>query len=284
MVVARRETRPRTVLILVLVTSLVLITLDSRGNGVIDGIRDVARDVIAPVQDGVDSAFSPISDTVDGVTSYGSVKDENARLKRKVAQLEGKILRQRAAGADISDLQKLVDLPRIEDATGVVARVSGGSPGNFERTVQLDRGSNAGVGVGEPVVAADGLVGKVTQVSRTRSTVTLIDDPSLGVGVRFEKSNVRGITQARSGEREMRINNLPDLLVKPAKGELLFTSASEDAVFPGDIPVAKVVKYVKRPGDIEPQITVLPVVNLDELQFVKVLRPPSTKASGGGGK
>jgi rod shape-determining protein MreC len=278
MVIARRETRQRNILIVVLFTSLALVTLDSRGSGVIDTVRDTARDVLAPVQDGVDTAFSPVTDAVDGVTSYGSVKDENDRLKRQVAQLKGEIRRQRAAGADVGDLEKLVDLPRVEDATGVVARVIGGSPGNFERTVVLNRGSNAGLDVNQPVVAADGLVGKVTDVSHSRATVLLIDDPSLGVGVRLEISNARGLTEARPGQRELRFRPAGGLSesAPPKKGELVFTAAATDALFPPDIPVAKVLSYEKKPGDIEPNILLEPLVNLDDLQFVKVLRPPES--------
>src|SRR6266540_1494701 len=231
MVIARRDTRQRTVLILVLVSSLALVTLDSRGSGLIDTIRDAARDVIAPVQSAVDTVFSPVSDAVNGVTNYSAVKDENERLKNQVAHLKGRIRRQRAAGADVSDLEKLVDLPRVEDATGVVARVIGGAPGNFEKTVRL------------------------------------------------ENTNTRGIAEGRSGESTLRLSFLSDLTVRPKKGELLFTSASDDAVFPPDIPVAKVVHYDKQPGDIEPHITLAPLVNLDDLQFVKVLRWSEAKSS-----
>ncbi len=280
MVIARRDTRQRTVLILVLVSSLALVTLDSRGSGLIDTIRDAARDVIAPVQSAVDTVFSPVSDAVNGVTNYSAVKDENERLKKnQVAHLKGRIRRQRAAGADVSDLEKLVDLPRVEDATGVVARVIGGAPGNFEKTVQLDRGSGAGLEAGQPVVAADGLVGKITDASHSRATVTLIDNPGFGVGVRLENTNTRGIAEGRSGESTLRLSFLSDLTVRPKKGELLFTSASDDAVFPPDIPVAKVVHYDKQPGDIEPHITLAPLVNLDDLQFVKVLRWSEAKSS-----
>jgi rod shape-determining protein MreC len=284
MVVYRRETRQRPVLLILVFLSLVLITVDSRGNGLIDTARRVARDALQPVQSVVDSAFEPVRNAADGITSYGSVKDENALLKRRVAALEGRLLRERAVGSEVNELGKLLDLPTIEDATGVAARVIGGAPGNFERTVVINKGTSRGIAVGQPVVAGNGLVGKITAVAGSQATVTLIDSPGFGVGVRLENTNERGVAEGRTGEREMRLNFLTKLL--PActetsspdtcisKGELVFTSAVENAAFPPDIPVAKVTGIEKKTGELESTVSLKPVVNLNDITYVKVLRWP----------
>ena len=248
MVVQRHDTRHRSVLFLAIFTSLLLVIIDSRGNGVVDTFRGLARDVIAPVQDVVDTAFTPVRDLFGGITDYGALREENAELKRELAEAQGKLDRERAVGSQVGELEKLLDLPTIEDATGVAARVIGGAPGNFERTVQINKGTSQGIDVGQPVVAGNGLVGKVTASSRTHATVTLIDNPGFGIGVRLENSLERGIAEGRTGEREMRLNFLqassvtgrqltacgendpPDTCI--SKGEFVFTSAVEDAAFP----------------------------------------------------
>lgn len=284
MVVYRRETRQRPVLLIVVFLSLVLITVDSRGSGIIDSARRGARDAIQPVQSGVDAAFEPVRNVADGITSYGSVKDENALLERRVAALEGRLLRERAVGSEVNELGKLLDLPTIQDATGVAARVIGGAPGNFERTVVINKGTSRGIAVGQPVVAGNGLVGKITAVSGSQATVTLIDSPGFGVGVRLENTNERGVAEGRTGEREMRLNFLTKLLPSCtetsspdtciSKGELVFTSAVENAAFPPDIPVAKVTGIEKKTGELEATISLQPVVNLNDITYVKVLRWP----------
>lgn len=284
MAVYRRDARRRPVLLVLVVLALVLVTIDSRGNGLIDSFRRLSRDSLAPVQSVVDSAFTPVRNAVDGVTGYGSVKDQNALLKKKVAELEGRLLRERAVGSEVNELGKLLDLPTIQDATGVAARVISGSPGNFERTVVINKGVSKGVDVGQPVVAGNGLVGKVTQASANESTVTLIDSPGIGVGVRLEHSNERGIAEGRTGEREMRLNFLtkvlsectetssPDTCI--SKGELVFTSASAAAAFPPDIPVAKVTGISRKTGELESTVTLRPLVDLNDISYVKVLRWP----------
>jgi len=287
MVVYRRETRRRPVLLIVAIAALVLVTLDSRGNGVIDGVRNVAREALQPVQSVVDSAFEPVRDAAEGVTGYGNVKDENARLRREIAELRGKQLRERAVGSEVGELEKLLDLPTIEDATGVTARVVSGTPGNFERTVIVNKGSSKGVDVGQPVVAGNGLVGKITETTSSQATVTLVDSPGFGVGVRLENSNDQGIAEGRTGERDMRLNFLSKLLGQCrensspdtciTKGELVFTSAAENAAFPPDIPVAKVKQVDKRQGDLEPTVLLEPLASLDDITYVKVLRWPEPK-------
>jgi rod shape-determining protein MreC len=127
-------------------------------------------------------------------------------------------------------------------------------------------------------------VGKITQASSSESTVTLIDSPGFGVGVRLENSNERGIAEGRTGEREMRLNFITKLLGECetnsnpttciGKGELVFTSASEAAAFPPDIPVAKVTGVSKRTGDLESTVSLQPLVDLNDITYVKVLRWP----------
>ncbi len=288
MAVYRRDARRRPVLLILIVLSLVLVTLDSRGNGLIDSFRRLSRDALAPVQSVVDSAFTPLRNGIDGITGYGSVKDENALLKKRVADLEGRLLRERAVGSQVNDLGKLLDLPTIQDATGVAARVISGAPGNFERTVVINKGTAKGVDVGQPVVAGNGLVGKITESSSGESTVTLIDSPGFGVGVRLENSNERGIAEGRTGEREMRLNFLTKILAECgensppgtciSKGEVVFTSASQAAAFPPDIPVAKVTGITKKIGDLESTVSLRPLVDLNDLAYVKVLRWPEPKS------
>lgn len=280
MVVYRRESRRRPILALIVVTSLALITLDTGGNGAITSVRHAARDLIAPVQGLIEDAFDPVRNVFDGVTKMDALREENARLRARIAELEGSLSRERAVGKEVGELERLLDLPTVEDATGVVARVIGGPPGNFERTLMLDKGTSQGILTGMPVVAGDGLVGKVTDASRTRATVTLIDSPGLGVGVRTENSREQAVTQGRSGDRLLRLAFLANPRAPIEVGELVFTAGVSGAAYPPDIPVARVVKIDRDRGVLDPDVFVQPLVDLDKLVFVKALRWPQRPSGG----
>ena len=274
MAVYRSESRRRPILVLLVVTSLVLITI-SGSSGVVRSVRSAARDVVAPLQRGVRSAFRPVADVFDGVAEVGDLRAENARLRARVSRLEGSLSKERAIGQEVGNLEQLLDLPNIEDATGVAARVVGGPPGNFERTIVLNKGAAQGLVVGMPVVSGtEALVGKVTATSRSTATVTLIDSPGLGVGVRTEKSKDQAITQGRSGDRLMRLNFLGNPRADISVGELVFTAGTDGAAYPPDLAVGRVASIDRNRGDLDPDIFVAPVGDLDALVFVKALHWP----------
>ena len=58
------------------------------------------------------------------------------------------------------------------------AKVVSGAIANFDDTIEIDKGSDAGIKVDMPVIAGTGLVGTVVQVSADRSVVRLITDTS----------------------------------------------------------------------------------------------------------
>ena len=103
MAVYRRETRRRPILVMVVITSLALISLDTGGSGIISSIRHNARDLVAPLQGVVDDAFHPVENVFDGVSKYDGVRAENARLRGRINELEKDLNQQRAVGQNVTE-------------------------------------------------------------------------------------------------------------------------------------------------------------------------------------
>lgn len=257
---------------LLLLTAITLITLDERGDfGAIDTVRDAARDVLAPVQDAVSGVTDPIGDWFDGVVDARDLKQENEELKRELADARGDVSEGEAARRELEELRALFDLPGVGDIPTVAAEVITASVGNFESTVQIDRGTDDGVVVGMPVVAGDGLVGQVTQASRRRATVLLISDTSSGVGARLVESQIPGVVVGQGNPDELQLDFI-DPEIEVADGELVVTSGVDDSRFPRGIPIGQVVSAERSEGALEQEITVEPLVDLRRLQFVRVLQ------------
>jgi rod shape-determining protein MreC len=277
--VYRRTSRRRSVLILLVLTSITLITLDARGNGsgVTRTIRDAARDSMAPVQSAVDDVLSPVDDWVDGVTRSADLKQENRVLRRQLAQARGEAAASRGALRENKELRSLAHLPYAQGLPGVTAQVVLGSPGNFESTIALDKGTNDGVRNGMPVVTGDGLVGRVVQASRRRATVLLLTDPESGVSVRLERTGDLGIVNGRSGSSTLRLDSVQTTggaqsKVDVKKGELVFTSGLNDSVYPANIPVGRVESIRQGGGGVEQVITVRPLADVGRDTFVRALK------------
>jgi rod shape-determining protein MreC len=267
----QRRAQRRTILLLVVVTAATLITLDVRESGPLSSVRAGAHDALTPVTDAVDAAVSPIGDWIDGVTSSAALKDENARLKRELDQARGQSARERLAIEENKELRQLLDLPYYDGANAVAAQVVEGAPGNFEVTVQIDKGTSDGVGPDMAVVTGAGLVGRVLDgVSRNRATVLLVEAPQSGVGVKIERSQTMGVLRGRADRGTLRLEFVdPDVSV--SKGELVFTAGQQASPFPPGIPVGRVSKVERTHGDLQQDILVEPLADLSGLDFVKVL-------------
>lgn len=280
--------------VLLVLTAVTLITLDQRGagGGVIGSLRDAARDAIAPVQTAVDDVFRPVTDWWAGVTDSAALKSENARLRRDLAAARGTATNAASALRENEDLKRIAQLPFTYGIPTVTTQIVGASPGNFESSVELDKGRAAGIVPGQPVVAGDGLVGRVTRASQRRATVLLLTDPSSEVGVRLANSNSPGVARGRAGSDLLELDFVdPDATVVP--GELVVTAGLQNAVYPAGIPVARVVSVKKTPGDLSQTIRLRPLANVSRLEFLKVLKwtggpvpaapTPATEAPAGGG-
>lgn len=273
MAVYRRTARPRFILLLLVLTAVTLLTLDGRGtgSGVIDRVRQTARDAFAPVGEAADSVLEPVGNFFEGMIHYGDLKAENARLREQNEELRGKALqaqdadRERRALLDQQDLSFVGDIPRVR------ARVVTMAASNFEYTVEIDRGTSDGVAKGMPVVAGAGLVGRVVDASKSRATVLLVTDTTFSVGVRLSTSGDVGVATGHGSRAPLRVD-LIDPATKVDAGEVVVTSGLQQSVFPPGIPVGKVATAKTPPGSLQQQVTVEPVVDLQRLEFVTVLQ------------
>lgn len=275
MALRRRSGRSRLTLVVLILASVTVMTLDFRGpEGVVGAVRSGAADVLSPVRGAAETVFGPVGDAMAGITGYGALQADNEALRRRIEELEGDRLRSEDAETELAALLDSIQLDRFTDLPTVAARVIGTPISNFEQTVQLDRGSRHGIAVDMPVMTGSGLVGRVVDTSGTRSIVRLITDPTSAVGVRLSRTGELGIAEGVGPER------LLDLfLVDPGTdvgdGELVVTSGVDDSYFPGGIPVGRVVipgTGAAVDGAFEQELTVAPVADLERLRFVNVIR------------
>lgn len=259
-------------LVLLVLVSVTAITLDFQDadTGVMASLRSVARDAFAPVQSAADGVLSPVGDFFGRFTRYREVKAENVRLRAEVEKARGDAARGEYAEHERRLLSALQGLDFSGDLQGVTARLVADSPSNFQLTVSIDRGTEDKVAVGMPVVTAGGLVGRVIEASRARSTVLLIDDPSSAVGVRLAGSGEVGVVTG-AGSRGPLAVDLVSFETKVEKGETVVTSGLEGGLFPPGIPVGRVREAHGRPGQLEQDVLLDPIVDLRRLEFVRVL-------------
>lgn len=175
----------RRVMVLVVVTCLLLITLDKRGNPVIDKLRSAFERITRPVDIATEALVLPLERAWYGITNYEDLEKENARLRDQIEQMKGSDIEARTAILQYRELLQQTQLTSKWSYDHVTGEVVGVSPSNFQQTVEISVGSNRGIQVGMPVIDGAGLVGKITRVFPNRSIVLLITDPDYAITARL---------------------------------------------------------------------------------------------------
>jgi rod shape-determining protein MreC len=176
-------TRRRVILLLAL-TTVMLVTMDLRGSGAVNGIRSLFGTVFRPVESVTRVVVRPVENAWNGIVNYGDVLEENQRLKDLVAYGEGAKIGAIASVREAQELLALNGLPTLAGINSCSAQVVGESPSNYAQTVEINRGNECGIKVGMPVLNAAGLIGKVTDVFNGRAVVMLVTDPSYSLAVK----------------------------------------------------------------------------------------------------
>jgi rod shape-determining protein MreC len=269
---SRRTGRSRFTLILLVLTSITVITLDFRGagGGVFEDVREGALDLFAPVKDAADSVFEPVGDAWNGVFRYGDLEEENARLKDQLAELQGDRDRVEEVERAFDELLAQNQLDFARDVPQVSARVISSPLSNFELSFELDKGRDAGIKEGMTVVSGRGLVGRVVRVSASRSVVELLTDRDFAVGIRLRSSGEIGIATGGGREQPLSLSGI-DPGVEIRRRELATTSGLPQSAFPPGIPVGRVQEATSERGELEQEVQLAPIADVERLTFVKVL-------------
>jgi rod shape-determining protein MreC len=173
----------RRVIIALLLTGALLLTLDLRGNPVLDTVRDGFSRAMAPVEQATDVVTTPVQRAWSSFSNYDDLERENQALRDEIDRQRGT---QAAAEASIIDYQLLLALNNLPSLSGIEtakAQVVGGATNNIDQIVEINKGSDSGISVGMPVVNQAGLIGKITQVNATTSKVMLITDQRYSIPV-----------------------------------------------------------------------------------------------------
>lgn len=269
------QRRTRLTLILLVLVSITLLTLDGRNFGPLASVRSGVGGFFAPVAGVVDSVTRPVRDAWNGAFSYDELREENDRLAVRLEELERGEAAAQTARRELEQLAADLNLDALSSLDSVVARVVSGGVGNFDGSLQIDRGSNSGIAVGMPVAGGTGLVGRVIQVSATRSTVQLISDPAFSVGVRVVGGPGLGVVTGQGDPTRARATGFDDA-VPLTEGDLLVTSGTVRSLFPPDLAVGRVTSVTSDAVGLEKEADIEFAARFSDLRYVTVLlwEPP----------
>lgn len=273
----RRRTKfnvnPKHVLIALVIFCIGLIFISFRFGDKLSPVKEAVGTVVTPMQVGINSIGTYISDKLDTFKSINELLGENDKLKEQVSILtyENKLLLQDKY--ELDGLRKLYELDqKYLDYPKVAARVISKDPNNWYNIFTIDKGSRDGLKKDMNVLAGNGLAGIITEVHYNYSVVrSIIDDHSSVSGMFLKTSdtcNVVGDLQLMD-EGKIRV----ELINKDAQikdGDEIVTSHISSKFLQG-ILIGYVSDIKLDASNMTKTAYVTPVVDFERLEEVLII-------------
>lgn len=241
--------------------------------------------VIAPVEKTITLAAFGVIDAWNGYIGLRNVREENVLLRREA--LKARQLEQQSAELRLENerLRHLLDFVDKQGAGRVmIARVVAVGASPHSHTLRIARGADDGVVKGAPVIAPDGVVGIVSQLTGSYADVQLIVSPLSALPAISQRTRSRSTVKGTGDISRCKLTyalRTDDL----QEGDLLIT-AGGPGFFPQGLPVGRVVKVEKKPHGLFLDADVIPAVDFSRLDevgvvvgFPSTLMPPAAGAS-----
>jgi rod shape-determining protein MreC len=286
--------RRRAALAIFVGLSVVLLTayFGESGGGFFHSVQRGTQEALAPVETGTSRALKPVKDFFGWVGDSVDAKKQNKQLKEEVERLRTEVAKGQTAERDARELRGLVGLQKTDGfpqgTKPVTARVIARSPTVWYSSVKIDKGSDDGLKVDQPVLAAGGLAGKITSVSGGTAEVTLITDGSSFVAAQVVPNGAHGVIAPSVGNpNDLLLQNIEDGRRVTEHTTVVtsgFTTPKVRSLFPRGIPIGEVKKVDLDEVATYHRVHVRPYADLRKMDFVQVLtsRGQTTVAEAGG--
>jgi rod shape-determining protein MreC len=185
--------RRRTMIILLL-TSIMLITIDLRGNALLDAGRSGFGYAFRPFEIAAEVVTRPIVRAWAGITEVDDLQEENQELRDELDAARGDLVAAENALIQNQQMRQLLELQSLAEYDRVTCGTIGASPSNDVQTVEIDCGTLDGLRTGMPVMNAAGLVGKITRAAPETAIVMLLTDPSYAMRVKVVGEEAPAVT------------------------------------------------------------------------------------------
>jgi len=267
----RNGGRARLLLVILIVTSLFLITLDLRGVKVIDGFKQGSQTVMSPFQRAGSAALRPVKNFISDVTHLGRTRNQIEKLEAENANLKQRLINRKNADAQLKQLKSILDLAGTAGYKIVNAKViSNGSSQSFSQTITIDSGANAGIKKNMTVLSQFGIAGVVKDVYPTTALIQLASDPSFRIGARVAASQQIGVLTGR-GTSSASLQLLDNSSIVKVGDVLLSRGSVANRPFVPGVPLGYVTGVDNSAGAVAQTATVRYYTNFSTLGVVAVV-------------
>ncbi len=261
-----------------IVTMLVSFTFNISGGP----LHTAAGYVFIPMQEGINTVGSWITEKTEGFKNLNEVMAENEALQKQVDELTVELNTINLEQYELQNLRELLELDqKYPSYEKVAANVIGKDSSNWFNNFTINKGTNDGIEVDMNVIAGSGLVGIVTEVGPNYATVTsIINDTAKVSGMVTTTSDnliVSGSLQSMSENMVIEFSNLNDSDNEVQIGDPIVTSYISDKYQQG-ILIGYISSMEMDANNLTKSGTITPAVDFEHIEEVLVILDKKQKA------
>lgn len=283
---SKQVRRRRAVVAGLVVVSLILLSLYF-GESASSPLHTLQRgivEVFSPIEKGASTALSPVRDIAGWFSDTFRAKSQVNQLRSRNQQLQRELDAALYAESQNRQLQRQLALDTSDNIANykpVSANVIFRDPTLWYATIQVDKGSDDGVKLDDPVTGDGALVGQVTLVDPTVSVVTLITDHTVSVAAEvLDSSGDQGLLVPAVGNpNQLQLQYLPRT-APVQQGQQVVTlgfkspGGSLQDIYPAGIPIGQVSNVNINNLYNNGEVSVTPTADLRHLDVVQILTNP----------
>lgn len=236
-------------------------------------LRSLLTSAVSPLFYAASLPESLISGASEQLMSQQQLLSENAQLKERLLQQDAQLQLLSYLQQENNKLRALLGSAPVVQGQRLIAEVLAVYSHPFSHQVVLNKGSNDGISVHQPIIDEKGIVGQIVSVGPTSSRALLISDNTHAISVRAERTGVRTVAEGLGQSDMLRVIHLP-LSTDIREGDRLLTSGL-DGRFPEGYPVAEVIQVIKEASQPFMTVYARPYASLDRIRHVLILWPGS---------
>lgn len=233
-------------------------------------LRKMVLETASPVENAVNVSLTGLHDAWKRYLFLVGLEDENRRLQKQNAALAEQLNLYREGYLEGVRLRKLLSLRETFQHQAVAARVIDRDRASLFKTLLIDKGTADGLKVGLPVLADNGVVGRIIETSWHASRVLLLIDENSNVDALIQRSRAQGILQGAgpAGCNLKYVSRAEEVVV----GDVVVTSGLA-GVFPKGLLLGAITGVSRRDGGLFQKIELAPAVDFRNLEEVLALFP-----------
>lgn len=203
--------------------------------------------------------------------SHQKVLEENQVLKDTLLLQNGQLQRLQFLQQENDKLRALLGASPVTEGKRLIAEVLAVYSHPFSHQIVLNKGSNDGVTVGQPLLDDLGVLGQIVSVGPASSRALLIVDNTHAISGRIERTGLSVVAEGIGQADTLRLIHLPHS-TDIQEGDRLLTSGL-DGVFPEGYPIGRISKVQRDARQPFLQVNAEPYAKLDRIRYVLLVWP-----------